>query len=261
MRKLLLLAAAVAAVVSSAAHAAPTFFLTIEEGNTGNKVECSYGLADPFACAFTGLGSGGGSAFASASGLNMNFGGSTGGWSYGFNVAFTNQPGSANEAVIQLTFIDVVNNTSATGNRLFVSATAIDFTLPPGPLLTLSGNQVLSQNGGQVGNVESRFYANAGNTNPAQTGFTEVTACDYDISLVNGCIAPLKEWTRGAGNFSLQDLVIFDLAQNPGLASGVGGSSNLKVTQVPEPMSTALVGLGLFGAALFSRRRKADVKV
>jgi hypothetical protein len=67
--------------------------------------------------------------------------------------------------------------------------------------------------------------------------------------------APVN-WLRGVGEFSLENIVTFTLQANS--SQGFQGGSNLQVKNaVPEPMTTALVGLGLFGAALFSRRRKS----
>lgn len=252
MRKLLL--AAAVALVTTAAQAVPTMIITIVDTDGGATSTCSITSAGLGVCAGSGTYIvGGGNA---AGNLEMVFTGNVGGYALSFTTSQSNTPGNSMLAEINMGYTNVRNLTSA--GRLFVSISALEFTLPAGPALTMFGSQALSANGGSVGNIESNFFANAANGNPPQTGATATLACDFDAATALGCNAGNTNWTRGAGAFSLQDIVIFDLDILAAGSSGVNGSSNLVVrNRIPEPMTTALVGMGLFGAAFFSRRRKA----
>jgi hypothetical protein len=156
--------------------------------------------------------------------------------------------GYSDKRLVNLSYTQVVNNTS--GGDLFFNATGFGYTMPVGPDMTLFGSQATSTNSvSSGGTVTSQLYAD-----PTGLGlFSNLISCSYAVTTSSSCDAPTTTWNRGANpTFSLTDVVIFDL----GLGQGVNGSSNVTASQIPEPVSTALVGLGLVGLGLFSRRRQ-----
>ena len=258
MRKLILSAVAAAAVMAAAsAHAVPTLTFSLTDTATMANLSCSVtatGLV-------MGCNTGAGFLFAAglsntAGALAMRFEGRIGGYEIAFNSTTSNTPGNFFEAVITNSY-DNLRNVSSAGS-LIVSMTAVDFVLPAGPALTLSGSQSTSSNSNNTGSITSAFYANGNNTSTPSVGASATTSCVIGAAAASSCPAPEQHFTN-VGSFSLQDVMTFNLATLiVGTSSSVQGGSNLQVVnRVPEPMTTALVGLGLFGAALFSRRRKA----
>lgn len=261
MRKLILSAAAAAAVMAGgSAYAVPTLVITVTDtGVGGGSVSCSVNAS---IAGGTTVCSGAGYSFTSglsnsAGNLTFIFQGGVGGYSLEFSSTQTNSPGTSFEAVINNSYTNVHNKSS--NGSLVVSLAAYDFTLPAGPALTLFGSQAQSSNSNNPGTISSNYYASSANAVNASTAPSATTSCSFGAAIATSCVAASQNFMN-AGTFSLEDVVTFSLAQqNPGDGtSPVNGSSNLVVRNtVPEPMTTALVGLGLFGAAFFSRRRKA----
>jgi hypothetical protein len=253
MRKLILSAAAAAALMAAtAANAVPTLVITLHD--TADAMSTK--VCTITASGLTGCSSGfiaGGNLGPGA--LEATFiGGMVGGYSVSFTSSTSNSPGTNAFGEVTLGFNNVLNKTS-TGN-LVVSAAVTGFTLPSGPLLTLTGSQSLSGNFPSSGLVGAGYFASASNATFASAAATGVTSSSLSPTTAASVNAAPVNWLRGVGEFSLENIVTFTLQANS--SQGFQGGSNLQVKNaVPEPMTTALVGLGLFGAALFSRRRKS----
>ena len=258
MRKFLTLAAAAAAVMFGAsAHAVPTLIITLTDTGSATSLSCSLDASNVGGSTVcSGLGYSFTAGFANGAGnLEMSFGGTVGGYTLSFSSTQSNTPGSVFEAVITNSYTNVSNISS--GGSLLVSLAAHDFTLPAGPALTLFGSQGLSSNSSNPGTITSNFYASSTNATFASTAPSATTACSVLAATATSCNATQQNFIN-TGTFSLEDVIVFDLDVKTATMSPVQGSSNLVVrNRVPEPMTTALVGLGLFGAAFFSRRRKA----
>ena len=252
MRKLILSAVAAAAVMAAAsAHAVPTLIMTLTDtGFGGGTTTCSI-----TSTGFVGVC---GTGFSILSGNSPgNLEGGFQGSIFGYNLTFissqTNTPGVGTGAEINLSFTNVLNKTS--NGSLILSVAANEFTLPTGPALTLTGSQGLSQNLNNPGTVTSNYFASATNAPKASAAPTATTSAFANTGTATAIDALSVNWLRNPGAFSLEAAVTFSLAQ--GNVTAVNGSSNTAARNtVPEPMTTALVGLGLFGAAFFSRRRK-----
>jgi len=257
MRKFLTLAAAAAAVMFGAsAHAVPTLVVTLTDTGSATTFSCSLTgatVANTSVCSGAGWNfqSGFGNTFGN---LEFNFQGTVGGYSMSFQTSQTNAPGVVAGAQINVGFTNMLNKSSV--GSLVVSVAAHEFILPSGPAMTLFGSQALSSNTSNVGSIGSQYFASATNaampslapTASSSTSLPSNTAASVNAAPVN--------WMRNATPFSLENVLTFNLSQSSD--EGINGTANLIVrNRVPEPMTTALVGLGLFGAAFFSRRRKA----
>jgi len=251
MRKFLTLAAAAAAVMLGAsAHAVPTLIITLSDTGSAATATCSITSTGLQGCG-AGFGVGGGNGVGNLEGL---YTGTLGGYSVSFTTSQTNTPGLNSGAEINISFNSVLNKFS-TGS-LILSVAAHDFTLPAGPLLTLTGSQALSANLLNPGSVVSNYYVSATNVPKASTAATATTSAAAATGTATALNAPAVNWMRNPTMFSMEAIVAFTLTM--GNITGLNGSSNMESrNRVPEPMTTALVGLGLFGAAFFSRRRKA----
>ena len=255
MRKLLLSAVAAAAVMAAAsAHAIPTLIFSLTDtGTAGSNVTCQVTAATLANAPVPGCSGFTAGALNAAGNLAVTFGGIVGGYALNFSSTTSNTPGTAIAATITNSYNSVTNRTS--GGSLIVSMVAIDFSLPTGPALTLFGSQSTSSNSNNAGStINATFYASSANSSNPSTSASATTSCLLASTTSNDCTAATQNFTN-TGLFSLQDIMTFNLVSGN---SPVQGGSNLIVrNRVPEPMTTALVGLGLFGVALFSRRRKA----
>jgi hypothetical protein len=242
MRKHLLAAAsAVTLALGAAAPAHAYMVMDITDTGSATVKSCStLNAASIVACGAAG--------FIVVNPHNVIYSGTIGGYTVDVTGSTANVPGTATSAFVNLSYTQVVNNTS--GGDLFFNATGFGYTMPVGPDMTLFGSQATSTNSvSSGGTVTSQLYAD-----PTGLGlFSNLISCSYAVTTSSSCDAPTTTWNRGANpTFSLTDVVIFDL----GLGQGVNGSSNVTASQIPEPVSTALVGLGLVGLGLFSRRRQ-----
>lgn len=265
MRKLFLSAVAAAAFSLGSAQAAPSMVITLTDTEVpALSLTCTIsGVVSVLSSCSTGPAF----SFSILSGstegnFRLGFSGDVGGYSLAGEVSQSNTPGTITQASINMSYTDVRNLTSI--GRLVMSVQAYEFTLPAGPDLTIFGSATGTSNNldpnapppmpGQF--IEGGFFANASNNVPPQAGATIGLGCDYEVTGVasgDNC-SRSGVWTRGAGPFSLQDTVSFQLAQGQ---DGINGGSNVIVrNRIPEPVSTALVGMGLVGLAFFSRRRK-----
>ena len=257
MRKLILSAVAAAAVMAAAsAHAIPTLIFSLQDtGTAGSLVTCQVTAATlaggpvPGCAGFTA------GSLNAAGNLAVTFGGIVGGYALNFSSTTSNTPGTAIAATITNSYNNVSNLSS--GGALIVSMVAIDFSLPTGPALTLFGSQSTSSNSNNPGStINATFYASSANSLNPSTSASATTSCLLASTTSNDCTAATQNFTN-TGMFSLQDVMRFNLVA--GNTSVQGGSNLIVRNRVPEPMTTALVGLGLFGVALFSRRRKATL--
>ena len=249
MRKFLTLAAAAAAVlVSGAAQAVPYMVLTLEAtgANAATRTCSTFSLATQIQCGVDGF-----TVFAFN---NVAFAGIIGGFEAKLQGASSNTPGTAAQSVINMSFQDLQNRNAGLLATFRLTGTAYGFTLPSGPAMSLFGSQSHSANADPGASMTSVQYANRFNVDPVGAGTSVSTTCTNALATNASCASPTVMWTRDVGAFSLADQITFVLAQG---ADGVNGGSNVTARRVPEPMTTALVGLGLFGAAFFSRRRKA----
>jgi len=178
---------------------------------------------------------------------------------FGFNnVSFAgNAPGQSTEATLEASQ-NILKNFGVSMGYFEVDLQAFDYVLPDaaGPLglRNLSGNASFSATSNLVAGerIESFFYADGTNNGLASNGASCLMA-GPGISSGN-CNVPAAVWSDvGGGSFSMREVIRYSLGAN----RSVNTSSTSTVTPVPEPMSIALVGIALLGAAAASRRSKS----
>ncbi len=257
MRKLLIAAASMV-VLSGAAHAGPTMLLEISTTDNQGTITCS--ITDVVnalpSCTNTGA-----TTFSAASlfngpgNLNMSVLGSVGGWSFGMSTMTSEAPGAQTGSTLFMNFATVRKGENATGNLIF-SLSGDGFTLPSGPVINMNGSVAITSGLANVNSVSGAFASQENGAIPLAAPTVSDSCVFTPAPMTFGCGISPQQWTRtGSASFSMRDVVTFDLAAN---GQAVGGSSSVSATNgVPEPMTAALVGLGLFGAAFFSRRRAA----
>ena len=259
MRKLLI-AAASAVLVSGAAHAVPTMLLTVSTTDNVNELTCNMTVGGSPVCSFT---MGGGSLlFATSAGPNaFVYQGSMGGWNFSFSTASTNAPGLATGANLGMSFGSLTKDVGTTASKaLEFSLSGNGFTMPTGPLIAMGGSVNVTQ--GLASGVSANGTFSAKEDGGVALPITSPDATASCVGAVNGslfgCGISPQEWLRGTSpTFSLQQVITFNMTAG---AQGLSATSTVNATNaVPEPMTSALVGLGLFGAAYFSRRRAAKL--
>lgn len=184
-----------------------------------------------------------------AGGNLMIFGGVVGGFNVSTTSATANVPGSAIEAFIDQSATRVSSNLGIAA-QFTIDVKAFDFTSPLGAPAYLSGSASYSTTPSSGGTIFSEFYVdptNGGGTSVATPG------CVMSIVLNNGsCDGGTASFANPGPKFSLFERQIFNLNAR----QDINTTQNVTV-HVPEPVSTSLVGLGLLGLALTSRRRAA----
>jgi hypothetical protein len=184
----------------------------------------------------------------------------------GFSVTMTsgvaNIPGSPGGAELNGSST-AVTRTAAGQGTLTIDYSGYGYLNPDGANKFLSGSASLSANnwlGGVGGDtVASSFAASAANALPSlvSSAGNPFTSCSMapassGVSISNNCVAAPQTWADTPGTtFSMRSVQTFTLNN----ARTANTSFSTLVTAVPEPMSLSLVGAGLLGAALVSRRR------
>lgn len=259
-----ILSVVVGAAMSALAGSASAGHIVIDivDNGTSTGVSCStLNAGTQAACLLAGF------SFGAGNNLNqVSFTGNIGAYTASFTNTTTNNPGTAGNATLSLSFLDVRNLGSS--GSLSYNVYAFGFTLPAGPDLTLFASQGVSANvmeGSAGSSFTSAYSVNPNNVTPPGDGASTSTSYTYAQGLTanpwsDGENLAGVNWSRNAGPFSMSDQMTFHMAaaSDPGAGNGVNGSSNMVVrNRIPEPVSTALVGMGLVGLAFFSRRRKA----
>lgn len=251
------LAVATAALVGGVTSANAYVILTITDLSTATTTTCNTLIG--------GCGAGW-----SITNLNLvNFSGTVGVFDVAATQGLGNTPGNPNVAFANTTSLSVNRNDGAAGLKgLKVTFDAIDFTAPTSPFKSLQGSASDTAGAGffTPGSdfVASQFYVDsAGGTafaspltappgSLAANGLYN-TGCFFFVTTSGNCDATPVTWADPSapiGSFSARSEQQFALNAN----SIVQTTSSLTIRQVPEPMTTSLVGLALFGLALASRR-------
>ncbi|MBA4178127.1 MAG: hypothetical protein C0505_16455 [Leptothrix sp. (in: Bacteria)] len=205
---------------------------------------------------------------------NMNllsFSGTVGAFDVAATQGLANTPGNVNVAFANTTSLSVGRNDGAAGLKgLQVTFDAIDFTAPITPFKSMGGSASGTSGAGLFSPsdfVSSRFYVDSAGGTAFASPVTlppgaltadglYTTACSFFASLSERCDAAPITWADPSapiGTFSARSEQSFSLNPN----SVIQTTSSLTIRQVPEPMTTSLVGLALFGLALASRRTAA----
>ncbi|CAD5375198.1 exported hypothetical protein [Rubrivivax sp. A210] len=172
---------------------------------------------------------------------------------------------------------NLVNRTDGAAGLqgLVIEFTAMDVMAPPDVLKTLSGSGSMS--GAPFGTitasdtVQTRVAVNSANLNSffppfalgGSSGTVTAMGCTFVIATNASCAATSTGttgvgatsvvWSDPAVPFSFQTQQRFDI----NASAFVGTTATAVVGRLPEPASTALVGIALFGLAATARRRSA----
>lgn len=251
------LAVAAAALVGGVTSANAYVILTITDLSTSTTTTCNTLIGG------CGLGW-------SITNTNLvTFNGVVGVFDVAATQGFSNTPGNPNVAFANTTSLSVNRNDGAAGLKgLKVTFDAIDFTAPTAPFKTMQGSASDTAGSGffTPGSdfVASQFYVDsAGGTAfaspltvpPGSTATDGLynTGCFFYVTTSGQCDATPITWadpSAPVGTFSARSEQQFALNRS----SIVQTTSSLTIRNVPEPMTTSLVGLALVGLALASRR-------
>ena len=263
-------AAAVLAGVSTSALAIPyvTLVLSDVDVTTSTLVtkSCSTDTAANVAlCAASGFLTGGvGSTLISFGTILAPLGGGfassgvIGSYTITSTSAESNAPGTPQEAFLNRSQTSALRNNpgNADVHYLQVDFQSYGFTDPNGEFKTLSASAGMTANAGSYSasdKMTSFFSVDKANGLAA----TASVACALmkagpGVALDESCNLGPVQWQdtfSPASLFSMRSIQRFEVA----IGSRINSTANSVV--VPEPMSTALVGIGLFGLAVASRRR------
>lgn len=272
MSKLALAAAGLIGVVSSAQ--AGFSILTLRWGGGAlQSMTCDSSAFAACAAEVTATGSGG--AFTTSTVLGIEtlrffgtLGGTTAANSY-FLIdtnAKTNSPGTVlvGEALAASTAITRLGAATDLGGafgavaQLTVDFISYGYTNPNGVDKLLHGTAAENTTGagssfnGALDKVNTFFKVDSlGGTAFLGGPFETTTSCNMSVLASNNCVAPTVPWTDAVAGYSLRAQQTYLLAAG----SNWNASAGIAVTNVPEPTTTALVGIALLGMGAVARRR------
>lgn len=173
------------------------------------------------------------------------------GYSLQVTTTFSNNPGTANANILDVTWSLTANGGTLGGGPLVIEVSQTGFSVGPvGP-----GQQLESVCGGDVtpgSTVSCQEWANLSNT---LWGFGPVTPGAQGPFASNGFSSTAVSAPYvGAVPYSITDRLVFNLA--PG-GTSTGDLRSITPVKIPEPATLLLIGAALAGAG-FSRRRKQD---
>jgi hypothetical protein len=243
MRKVisqLALAAAALAGVSTSANAYVVLALN-DPGVPGSAVSCDTSMA----VSATNCGTG----FTVVNLEGVTFSGTVGNFSV-FTTSFSGDiPGGPQIATLDASTTRLKYNGAGTGT-FTIDLTGYDYLNPVGPVKLFSGSASQSSSVFALGDqIASNFYVDGSNSGLLTNGVSCVLAINSNSSCNSG--APIA-WADGApAQYSIRDIQVFTM--NSG--STTNSTSTAIVAKIPEPVSTALVGISLLALGLTSRRR------
>ena len=259
MRKVLTKLAVAAAVLAGAVTSAQAYVvLTIEDLSTATVTSCSsIGIC--------------GAGWLITDVNNLTFIGNVGVFHVQATQGSANTPGNPLVAFSDSTSLAVTRTDVAAGLKgLKVTFDAIDYTAPTANIKSMTGSASdTSQQFGATDFVASQFYVDSAGgaafasplTAPYAGGIPTAldgkynTGCFFFVDTNGSCAAGTINWVDPSaplGTFSTRIEQNFSI-----VASTRVNTTGSMIIRVPEPMSTALVGIALFGLALTSRRRAA----
>lgn len=264
MRNFIKVAAAAAILAgSSAIHAMPYVTLTITDYNVtdsviGTQIGCSTFSAATVGLCAVNFTSGNFPVPLAAGDNTIGVANLTvGAFKIVSSTAESNTPGTTAEAFQNRSQTSASRKDLGDGkvHRLLVDFVAYGFTDPNGPLKSLSASAGMTANIGSFSATDKLTSVFSVDENNA-LAFTASLGCTLTVTtspLNESCGLGPVMWVDSnspASLFSMRSQQIFDMA----VGSAINSTANSSV-RMPEPMSTALVGIALFGLALTSRRR------
>ena len=189
--------------------------------------------------------------------LNANsliFGGTVGSFDVATTSGIGNQPGTLDFANLNTSSTNVTNNggDNTVKDRLYINFVGFGFLFPSGEDKTVFGTASYSGtvNAGLGGDINTFFYADGTNTGAA----ANAQNCVMSVVTNDSCnTGPSLLWSDPAvpAGFSLRTQQFFTINRQ----TEVNATTSVIARRLPEPVSTSLVGLGLLGLALASRRK------
>ena len=171
----------------------------------------------------------------------------------GTTSGISNTPGTAFEATTDRSQTSATRNAvDASVQRLLVDFQSFNFSDPNGLFKTLSGSSGITANTGSFAATDAvtTFFSVDANNGLAATASVTCTLTAINNPLNQSCGLGPVPWIDNGGLFSMRSIQEFNIA----VGTTINSTSNSAVNNVPEPMTTALVGVALLGVGLASRR-------